>query len=84
MILCHGRLAEGAPFWAYMAIRPADAPHFYEARQRGNLNLEEYGTVIAWGEGEQPPEHIKVQMHIYYGMQDDFEEQLRNAASLHS
>lgn len=79
MVLCRGTRENDNPFWAYMAIRPSDALEFKRARDSGTLNLEDFGTIIDWGEGEDPPEEVKTHMRTTYGMRDDYEDLLLQA-----
>lgn len=79
MVLIKGRLDDVQPFWAYMCIKPSDAHRFHEARSRGALNLEEYGTVVEWGHGDHPPQDVIAQMQRQYGMREDFEQKLLDA-----
>lgn len=76
MLLCRGKLLSGAPFWAYLCLSAQKAKEFYEARERGAVELDDYGTVLEWGEGDDPPAAIKARMRDTYGMRDDFEDML--------
>lgn len=79
MVLCQGRLQSGKPYWAYMCVKPSQAQAFKEARERGGFDLEEYGSIIEWGEGNEPPEDVRRRMEREYGMRHDFEERLLDA-----
>lgn len=78
LVLCRGS-SGGKPSWAYMAIRPSNARAFKEACDRGNIDLDDYGTVIESGEGKEPPQEVKDRMRDRFGMRDDFEELLQAA-----
>ena len=52
---------------------------FKEARERGSFVLEDYGTVIEWGEGDEVPEVVKQRMALEYGATPDYESQLLQA-----
>lgn len=79
MILSRGKLVGGKPFWAYVCLKSNMAKAYAEARQRGNFDLEDYGTIIEWGEGENPPEEVQGRMKNNYGMCADYEQQLLRA-----
>jgi hypothetical protein len=78
MVLCRGKLANGKPFWAYMCIKPSKAKAFGDARKSGRMNLMDFGSVIEAGEGENPPEDVKLRMEREFGMRHDNDEQLLN------
>lgn len=75
MVLCKG-ISDGRPHWAYMAIKPSMARAFREASQAGNLDLDDFGTVLESGEGEAPPSEVKERMYERFGMRDDYEDTL--------
>lgn len=52
------------------------AQAFMEARAKGGFNLEEYGTVIEWGEGEDAPLDVKTRMQRDYGANHNYEADL--------
>ena len=66
ILLCRGKRENGNPFWAYLSLKPSKAKGFKEAQQRGNFYLEDYGTIIMWGEGSDVPENIKKDMAEKY------------------
>lgn len=80
MVLCRGTNQDGEPCWAYMCIKPSMAQFFKEAREKGAFDLEEYGTILESGEGEEPPEDIKLRMEREYGMNHNYEENILNTA----
>ncbi|MEZ5690726.1 MAG: hypothetical protein R3D71_03545 [Rickettsiales bacterium] len=79
MILCRGNSSDGKPCWAYMCIKPSMAKSFKEARDKGNLNLEEFGTIIEHGDGQEPSEEVKHRMETEYGMNHNYENDLLRA-----
>lgn len=81
MILCRGTRANGLPFWAYMCIKPSNAKAFRDARMGGVMSLEDYGTVLEWGEGNEPPDDVKLRMERDFGMNHNFEAELLRAIS---
>ncbi|MDX2074561.1 MAG: hypothetical protein SFX19_09410 [Alphaproteobacteria bacterium] len=83
MLLCRGKNAKNQPIWAYLCIKPSMAGAFKEARERGNIDVSEYGTVIEAGAGEEPPEDVKRRMERDYGVNHLFEKELLDAAAEH-
>ena len=79
MILCRGKRADYSGFWAYMCIKPSNAKAFTEARAGGMVSLEDYGTVLEWGEGNEPPDDVKLRMERDFGMNHNFEAELLRA-----
>lgn len=55
------------------------AKAFSDARQKGAFELEDYGTVIEYGEGIDPPDDIKLRMEREYGMNHNYEDELLRA-----
>lgn len=84
MILCNGVRADGSPFWAYMCIKPNNAKAFREARSHGTMNLEDYGTVLEWGDGIAPSKEVQERMERDFGMNHRFEEELLRAINQHN
>lgn len=78
IVLCRGKIAEGRPFWAYMCIKPSMAKAFHESCG-GAFNLEDYGTIIEYGEGTEVPEQVKRRMEHHYGADHHYEDALREA-----
>lgn len=76
LMLCRGTSAQGGAYWAYVCMLPSQAELFYHARGRGALSLDDYGTVLEWGDGEQPPASVKQRMRDQFGARDDFEDML--------
>jgi len=79
MVLCQAKNERGQPFWAYICIKPSMALAFKEAREKGNMNLEEYGTIIEWGNGASVPADVKARMERDYGLNHTYEQDLINA-----
>jgi len=79
ILLCRGVGTDKKPFWAYMCIKPSMAESFKEARNKGVFQLENYGTIIELGEGDEVPSEIKQRMERDYGVNHHFEEDLMAA-----
>lgn len=82
MVLCRGRHEDGGNFWAYMCVKPSMARAFRDARRHGCFPLEDYGTVVEWGEGDEPPREVKNRMEREYGISHDYEAELIRAIEL--
>lgn len=76
MVLCKGLDEQKRPIWAYICIKPGMALAFKTARERGNIDISEYGSVLESGSGEEPPEEVKLRMERDYGMNHRFEAEL--------
>ena len=79
MILCRGNGENGKPCWAYMCIKPSMAKSFKEAREKGAFDIEDYGTIIEYGEGISPSDDVKRRMEREYGMNHNYEDDLLRA-----
>lgn len=78
IVLCRGKSLGGREFWAYMCIKPSMAKAFRDACQ-GIFNLEDYGTIIEYGEGKDVPGAVRERMQRYYGIDHDYEATLTAA-----
>ena len=76
IVFCSGKNERGQTFWAYMGIKPSMAKAFREACESFAFNLEDYGTVIEYGEGEEVPAHVQQRMERYYGVDHAYETEL--------
>ena len=79
MVLCRAKRPNGQPFWAYMCVKPSMAKAFKEARDKGNFDLENHGTIIEWGDGTEVPADIKARMERDYGVNHNYEAELIKA-----
>lgn len=82
ILLCHAEHPDGRPFWAYLCIRPSMAKAFVEARDSGAFDLEDFGTIIEWGDGEEVPADMQARMARDYGVRNDYEAQLAKAVEM--
>lgn len=81
IILCRGRDGLNNPIWAYLCIKPSMAAIFKEARERGGIELADYGTILESGEGEDPPSNIMRRMERDYAVNHQFEQDLLDAVA---
>jgi hypothetical protein len=61
IILVHGRMNHGGPFWCYVAVKPSMLETYHAAQAEGALNLYDfaaYGEVIVSAEGDTPPDYV--------------------------
>lgn len=56
--------------YVYLAVKLGDIRAFDAACRAGGFNPEEFGTVLAAGEGDPPP-HVKDYMEEEFGFQHD-------------
>jgi hypothetical protein len=76
----HGK-SQGKPFWAYVAVKPSKYKEFHELNcAKKRYAIEDYGIIVASGEGEKPPESIIKEMRDRYGFKDNFGEELKQEA----
>ena len=78
MLLCKGFNAANRPIWAYICVKPSMAKSFKEARDRGNIDISDYGTVIDSGLGVEPPAEVQQRMVRDYGVNHEQAEELLN------
>lgn len=70
------------PYWVYLAVPVENFESFTQAQDHGGFDLEEYGEVLAYGNGEEPPEDVKQAMKDNYDFDDHFENKLKSFTSL--
>lgn len=76
IILCRGKDMENKSIWAYLCIKPSMASAFKAARERGDMDISDYGTILESGDGEEPPADVKTRMERDYGVNHAFEDKL--------
>jgi len=59
LVLTTGRKADQTMYWAYIFMPHEKHTEFMKIKDEGNLNLADYGQIIAHGEGIEPPEEVK-------------------------
>src|SRR5579871_3402373 len=79
IVLCRGLDDGRKPFWAYICIKPSMAQAFREAREKGNFSLEDFGSIIEMGAGQDVPAEVMQRMESQYGVNHRFEEELLKA-----
>lgn len=71
-----GKLVDGRPYWAYLAIKPSMVKVLDKALKEEDVNIEDYGTIIEWGTGDAPPTEIVEQMKNLYGVSQESEKKM--------
>jgi hypothetical protein len=79
--LIKGEGENGNKQWAYLNISPFMFAEYANAIKQENVDVSEYGEILASGEGEQPSEEIKKEMLEKYGASEDFENLLAKILS---
>lgn len=79
VLLCRGKDKYQRSFWAYLCIKPSMAESFKAARDSGQMNLADYGTILEAGEGAEVPDDVRQRMQRDYGVRPDYEDQLIRA-----
>ena len=76
LMLITGTLKDGSAHYAYASIPLENYLDFKRAEAAGAYRLEDYGEVIAHGEGSEPSAEIRLQMERERGANHLFEEEL--------
>jgi hypothetical protein len=77
----NGTLADGRPYYAYVAITPSKYREFYElTAARQPLTIEDYGSIIMFGYDYAPPPEVVEKMHTDYGFDENYGQKLRQDA----
>lgn len=76
LLLVRGKMKSGENYWAYIAIKPDMLESFNIAKANGMFELEEYGTILDWGQDDSPPAQIQAQMEAIYGVRNTEEDAL--------
>ena len=83
LALSQGKLSDGSPYYAYIAIKPSLYREFDVRTKAGDaLTLSEYGTVITIGYDTEPPADVAAEMREKYGFENDYETNLINEAKI--
>jgi hypothetical protein len=67
--LIYGILANGNPFWAFVAVRSNKYAIFVSDQKEGKIdmtNFTPYGEIIICGEGKSPPDDITLKVAEMY------------------
>lgn len=72
--LSTGKMSDNTPYWAYVAVDPSKYEAFATATPP--FDLEDYGTILRAGEGNEPPEDVKSIMEIQMGVDHNINDQI--------
>lgn len=59
---------DGHHYWSYVAVRKIRFSAFKRALESGKIKVQDYGEVLAWGEGDNPPEGTRQYIRQQYGL----------------
>ncbi len=76
VVLCRGVQGNGVPLWAYLSMKPSMAEPLRDAYARGGFDLEDFGTIMEWGEGEQVPEEVSQRMNKQHNLDPDYQSKI--------
>ena len=63
-------------YWAYLMLPARNYDAFMEAQSKGLCNIKEYGDVVEWGEGIEPPPDILKKLEAEYGIMPQISDNL--------
>lgn len=73
VVLSSGTLADGSPYWAYLAVKPTRYKDYLDITStRQPLVLEEYGRILACGLDSEVPPEVQADMKQRYGCHDQY------------
>ena len=72
--LSTGKMEDGTAYWAYIAVDPSKYQAFATATPP--IDLEDYGTILKAGEGNEPPDDVKQEMELQIGADHDINDQI--------
>lgn len=58
---------EGIAYWAYVLVDDAKLNNFSKAIKTGRIHVQEFGRVLAWGEGVSAPPRVAEELKEKYG-----------------
>jgi len=71
----------GKPIWAYLCMKPSMAEELSAARLKGDLDLNDFGTILESGSGHEVPEDVKKRMERDFGVNHKLEDALASAVA---
>ncbi len=63
-------------YWAYLMVPARNYDSFMEAQSKGLCNIKEYGDIVEWGEGTEPPADILKNLEKEYGIMPEISNNL--------
>lgn len=78
----NGTMADGKPYYAYIAVKPSMYQEFYDNTvAKKPMVLSNYGSVIVADFMQTPPKEIIEFMRSEFGFENNFEDSLRQQVS---
>jgi tetratricopeptide (TPR) repeat protein len=78
----HGTMADGRPYWAYIAVKPSKYREFSRrSAARETLVLRDYGEVLEAGYGKEVPAAVQQKMKEKYNLDENYAENLTKEAN---
>ena len=81
LVLSRGHMEDGTPHYTYLAVLPSKIMAFKKAEAEGGFYYEDFGEILAEGDGLEPPEEVKKRMEKEYGFNHNFEEEVIEKAT---
>ena len=78
LVLVQGKGMSGNTQWAFALIDAEKFMEFKIAESKGDYKLTDYGKVVAFGLGENPPQNVIDEMVEKYDADLEFEQKLFN------
>lgn len=79
LVLTAGKLMDDSDFYAYLSVPPSKYMAYIQAEQRGGYMLSDYGEILAFGEGSEPPDEVKKEIEEKHGANHNFIAEMREA-----
>lgn len=78
IFLTRGQLEDGDAFWAYLMVSLYRLEAYFQARSSGApFAMQDYGDILSWGRGQEPPQVVREEMETVYHVKHDLQEQVR-------
>ena len=58
---------DGQRYWAYALIDNGKIDAFHKAIDSGDIYVQSYGKILAWGQGDTRPDRVKQDIKTMYG-----------------
>lgn len=73
IFLSKGTTRDNKPYWAYLMVPEENLLKYAEIRSSGKaFDLSDYGIILEWDIGTDPPKDVKEEMAKHYNAQEDF------------
>ena len=80
--LSQGQAENGQDYWAYLMV-PFDRVEAYEKASHAgeSFDLRQFGTILRWEYGLEPPESLKAEIEANLPLKHDFVERMQEELS---